>query len=119
MLWIPLSPSWCPTTQSVSSRAATNTTCTAAGCSTTRVSARLAGWGLQLGVSPDPLSVPPLSYSAHGGRQRGAALPERPQPVAAGAAGGAAVVNKDCAAQHVCPWGRGFREGRGVLMMAL
>lgn len=111
MLWIPLSPSWCPTIQSVSSRAATNTTCTAAGCSTTRVSARLAGWGLQLGVSPDPLSVPPLSYSAHGGRQRGAALPERPQPVAAGAAGGAAVVNKDCAAQHVCPWGRGFGRG--------
>lgn len=37
------------------------------------------------------LSRPSLSCSAHGGRQGGAALPERLQPAAAGAPGGAAV----------------------------
>lgn len=117
MHWIPLSPSSCPTTQSVSSRAAITTTCTAAGCSTRRVSARRTGLGAAArGLPASPLSVPPLSCSAHGGRQRGAALPERLQPVAAGAAVGAAVVNKGCTASHVCPWGRGLGEGRGLVM---
>lgn len=101
MLWTPSSPSRSPTTVRWSSRAATATTSTASGYSTREVSARptgaCRGWagvperpsGAGAGQGPAEQAAAAmllLSCSAHGGREGRAAVPERLQPAAAGAA---------------------------------